>query len=147
LTKAGVPFTVHAFDHDPHSNSYGLDAAAALGVQPERVFKTLVADVDGQLVVAVVPVSGQLDLKALASTLGAKKAAIAEPALAERSSGYVVGGISPIGQRKRLTTVVDESAMGHPTVYVSAGRRGTDLELAPADLVAATSAQVAPVSR
>jgi Cys-tRNA(Pro)/Cys-tRNA(Cys) deacylase len=118
-----------------------------LGVQPERVFKTLVADVDGQLVVAVVPVSGQLDLKALASTLGAKKAAIAEPALAERSSGYVVGGISPIGQRKRLTTVVDESAMGHPTVYVSAGRRGTDLELAPADLVAATSAQVAPVSR
>jgi Cys-tRNA(Pro)/Cys-tRNA(Cys) deacylase len=147
LTKAGMPFTVHAFDHDPHSNSYGLDAAAALGVQPERVFKTLVADVDGQLVVAVVPVSGQLDLKALASTLGAKKAAIAEPALAERSSGYVVGGISPIGQRKRLTTVVDESAMGHPTVYVSAGRRGTDLELAPADLVAATSAQVAPVSR
>jgi Cys-tRNA(Pro)/Cys-tRNA(Cys) deacylase len=147
LTKAGVPFTVHAFDHDAKNTSYGLEAAAALGVEPERVFKTLVADVDGQLVVAVVPVHRQLDLKALASALGAKKAAIADPVLAERSSGYVVGGISPIGQRKRLTTVVDESATGHPTVYVSAGRRGTDLELAPADLVAATGAQVAPISR
>ncbi|MDQ1722056.1 MAG: Cys-tRNA(Pro)/Cys-tRNA(Cys) deacylase [Pseudonocardiales bacterium] len=147
LTKAGVPFAVHAFDHDAKNTSYGLEAAAALGVEPERVFKTLVADVDGQLVVAVVPVHRQLDLKALAAALGCKKAAIADPALAERSSGYVVGGISPIGQRKRLTTVVDESATGHATVYVSAGRRGTDLELAPADLVAATDAQVAPISR
>jgi Cys-tRNA(Pro)/Cys-tRNA(Cys) deacylase len=147
LTKAGVPFTVHAFEHDAKATSYGLEAAAALGVQPERVFKTLVADVDGVLVVAVVPVSRQLDLKALASALGGKKAAIADPHLAERSSGYVVGGISPIGQRKPLTTVVDDSAIGHVTVYVSAGRRGTDLELAPVDLVNATAAKVAPISR
>jgi Cys-tRNA(Pro)/Cys-tRNA(Cys) deacylase len=147
LTKAGVRFTVHAFEHDAKATSYGLEAAAALGVQPERVFKTLVADVDGVLVVAVVPVSRQLDLKALAAALGAKKAAIADPHLAERSSGYVVGGISPIGQRKQLTTVVDESALVHTTVYVSAGRRGTDLELAPADLVTATAAKVAAISR
>jgi Cys-tRNA(Pro)/Cys-tRNA(Cys) deacylase len=147
LTKAGVQFTVHAFEHDAKATSYGLEAAAALGVQPERVFKTLVADVDGLLVVAVVPVSRQLDLKALASALGGKKAAIADPQLAERSSGYVVGGISPIGQRKPLTTVVDESAIGYATVYVSAGRRGTDLELAPADLITATTAKVAAISR
>lgn len=147
LTKAGVTFTVHAFDHDVKATSYGLEAALALGVEPERVFKTLVADVDGQLVVAVVPVSRQVDLKALASAIGGKKAAMADPALAERSSGYVVGGISPIGQRKRLVTVVDESALEHSTVYVSAGRRGTDLELAPIDLIATTGATVATISR
>jgi Cys-tRNA(Pro)/Cys-tRNA(Cys) deacylase len=147
LTKAAIPFVVHAFEHDPHSTSYGLDAAAALGVEPARVFKTLVADVDGELVVAIVPVSGQLDLKALASALGGKKAAIAEAARAERSSGYVVGGISPIGQRKQLATVLDESALAFPTVYVSAGRRGTDLELAPGDLMSMTGARVAQIAR
>ena len=147
LTRAGVAYTVHPYEHDPRATSYGLEAAAALGVAPERVFKTLVAEVDGRLVVAVVPVTGQLDLKALAAALGGKKAAIADPAAAERSSGYVVGGISPIGQRKRLATVVDASALEHPTVYVSAGRRGADLELAPADLVAVTAATLASVSR
>ena len=147
LTRAGVAYTVHPYEHDPRATSYGLEAAAALGVAPERVFKTLVAEVDGRLAVAVVPVTGQLDLKALAAALGGKKAAIADPAAAERSSGYVVGGISPIGQRKRLATVVDASALEHPTVYVSAGRRGADLELAPADLVAVTAATLASVSR
>ena len=147
LTKAGVAFTVHSFEPDPKSESYGLAAAAALGAVPERVFKTLIAEVDGHLVVAIVPVSGQLDLKALATALGGKKAAMAEQADAERSSGYVVGGISPIGQRKRLATVVDASALAHQTVFVSAGRRGSDLELAPADLVSVTAATVAPVAR
>ena len=147
LTRAGVTFRVHSFEPDPKSESYGLAAAAALGAVPARVFKTLVADLDGHLVVAIVPVSGQLDLKALATALGGKKAAMAEQADAERSSGYVVGGISPIGQRKRLATVVDASAFEYETVFVSAGRRGSDLELAPVDLVSVTQATVASVAR
>jgi Cys-tRNA(Pro)/Cys-tRNA(Cys) deacylase len=147
LTRAGVAFTVHAYDHDPAATSYGGEAAAALGVDPDRVFKTLVADVDGRLVVAVVPVSGQLDLKALATAVGGKRADIADPKAAERSSGYVLGGISPLGQRKQLTTVVDDSALAHTTVHVSAGRRGLEVELAPADLVRLTAAVVAPVGR
>ena len=124
LERAGVAFTVHAYDHDPRSASYGLEAADALGLDPGAVFKTLLAEVDGELVVAVVPVSGQLDLKALAAALGGKRAAMADPAVAERTTGYVVGGISPIGQRRRLRTVVDESASARPAVYVSGGRRG-----------------------
>jgi Cys-tRNA(Pro)/Cys-tRNA(Cys) deacylase len=147
LTKAGVTFTVHAFEHDAKSTSYGLEAAQALGVDPARVFKTLVADVDGQLVVAVVPVTGQLDLKALAAAVGGKRAAMADVAFAERVTGYVVGGISPIGQKKRLTTIVDVTLMDFDTVFVSAGRRGADLELAPQDLVAVTGAEVAPIGR
>ena len=147
LSKAGIAFTVHSFELDPKSQSYGLAAAEALGAVPERVFKTLVADLDGHLVVAVVPVSMHLDLKALATALGGKKAAMAEQADAERSSGYVVGGISPVGQRKRLATVVDESAFVYETVFVSAGRRGSDVELTPADLVTATGATVASVAR
>lgn len=147
LTKAGVAFTVHSFVPDPKSHSYGLAAAQALGVAPERVFKTLVAEVDGHLAVAIVPVSTQLDLKALATALGGKKAAMADQAAAERSSGYVVGGISPIGQRKRLDTVLDESALEYETVFVSAGRRATDLELAPSDLVRITAATVASIAR
>ena len=147
LSKAGVRFTVHSFELDPKSQSYGLAAAEALGVAPERVFKTLVAELDAQLVVAIVPVSAQLDLKALATALGGKKAAMAEQAAAERSSGYVVGGISPIGQRKRLATVLDTSALAYETVFVSAGRRGSDVELRPADLVAVTGATVAAVAR
>ena len=147
LEKAGVTFTVHAYDHDPRSASYGLEAADALGLDPDAVFKTLLAEVDGELVVAVVPVSGQLDLKALASALGGKRAAMADPAVAERTTGYVVGGISPIGQRKRLRTVIDETAAARPTIYVSGGRRGVDLGLAAADLVRVLDAQVARIGR
>lgn len=147
LTAAGVPYTVHSYDHDPASASYGEEAAEALGVAPERVFKTLVADVDGTLTVAVVPVAGTLDLKALASAVGGKKAAMADPALAERTTGYVRGGISPLGQRKKLPTVLDASADGHPTICVSAGRRGLEVELAPGDLAALTGAVVAPIGR
>ncbi|MFG2904539.1 Cys-tRNA(Pro) deacylase [Kitasatospora sp. NPDC048286] len=147
LEAAAVPFTVHAYDHDPAAASYGGEAAEALGVTPERVFKTLVADVDGTLTVGVVPVAGQLDLKALAAAVGGKRAAMADPAAAERSSGYVRGGISPLGQRRPLRTVVDASALGHPTVYVSAGRRGLEVELAPADLVALTGAHTAAIAR
>ena len=147
LERAGIAFTVHAYDHDPRSASYGLEAADALGLDPDAVFKTLLADVDGELVVAVVPVTGQLDLKALASVLGGKRAAMADPAVAERTTGYVVGGISPIGQRKRLRTVVDESATTRPAVYVSGGRRGVDLGLDPADLVRVLDARVARIGR
>ncbi|MEU3297363.1 Cys-tRNA(Pro) deacylase [Streptomyces longwoodensis] len=147
LTAAGVDFTVHAYDHDPSHPSYGEEAAEAMGVSPERVFKTLVADVDGALTVAVVPVAGQLDLKALAAAVGGKKAAMADPALAERTTGYVRGGISPLGQRKRLPTVLDASAGGHATICVSAGRRGLEVELSPADLAALTGATLAPIGR
>ncbi|MFI1370667.1 Cys-tRNA(Pro) deacylase [Streptomyces longwoodensis] len=147
LTAAGVDFTVHAYDHDPSHPSYGEEAAEAMGVSPERVFKTLVADVDGALTVAVVPVAGQLDLKALAAAVGGKKAAMADPALAERTTGYVRGGISPLGQRKRLPTVLDASAGGHATICVSAGRRGLEVELSPTDLAALTGATLAPIGR
>ncbi|MGA5816532.1 Cys-tRNA(Pro) deacylase [Kitasatospora sp. NPDC094028] len=147
LETAAVPFTVHAYEHDPAAASYGGEAAEALGVTPDRVFKTLVADVDGTLTVGVVPVAGQLDLKALAAAVGGKRAAMADPAAAERSSGYVRGGISPLGQRRPLRTVVDASALAHPTVYVSAGRRGLEVELSPADLVALTDARTAPIAR
>jgi Cys-tRNA(Pro)/Cys-tRNA(Cys) deacylase len=147
LTAAGTPFTLHAYDHDPSSPSYGEEAAEALGVSPDRVFKTLVADVDGALTVAVVPVAGQLDLKALAAAVGGKRAAMADPSAAERTTGYVRGGISPLGQRKRLPTVVDASAPAHETVCVSAGRRGLEVELSPTDLVSLTSATVAPIAR
>ncbi|KUN39272.1 aminoacyl-tRNA deacylase [Streptomyces longwoodensis] len=147
LTAAGVDFTVHAYDHDPNHPSYGEEAAEAMGVSPERVFKTLVADVDGALTVAVVPVAGQLDLKALAAAVGGKKAAMADPALAERTTGYVRGGISPLGQRKKLPTVLDASAGGHATICVSAGRRGLEVELSPADLATLTGATLAPIGR
>ena len=147
LTAAGAEYTVHAYDHDPSHPSYGEEAAEAMGVSPERVFKTLVADVDGALTVAVVPVSGQLDLKALASAVGGKRAAMADPALAERTTGYVRGGISPLGQRKKLPTVLDDSASAHPTICVSAGRRGLEVELAPATLAGLTGAVLAPIGR
>lgn len=147
LTSAGVEFTVHAYAHDPSHPSYGEEAAEAMGVSPDRVFKTLVADVDGALVVGIVPVSASLDLKALASAVGGKRAAMADPALAERTTGYVRGGISPLGQRKRLRTVLDDSAEGHATICVSAGRRGLEVELAPADLRRLTDAVPAPIAR
>ncbi|MDQ0990351.1 Cys-tRNA(Pro) deacylase [Streptomyces sp. V3I7] len=147
LTAAGVEYTVHAYDHDPAHPSYGEEAAEAMGVSPERVFKTLVADVDGALTVAVVPVAGSLDLKALASAVGGKRAAMADPALAERTTGYVRGGISPLGQRKRLRTVLDDSVAAHGTICVSAGRRGLEVELAPDDLAKLTDAVLAPIGR
>lgn len=147
LTAAGADFTVHAYEHDPAHPSYGEEAAEALGVSPAQVFKTLLADVDGALVVAVVPVSGSLDLKALASAVGGKRAAMADSALAERTTGYVLGGISPLGQRKRLRTVLDASSSGFPTICVSAGRRGLEVELPPATLATLTSATVAPIAR
>ena len=147
LTRAGVPFTLHPYDHDPRAQSFGLEAAEALGVPPERVFKTLLADAGGRLVVGIVPVTGQLDLKALARAVGASKAVMADPAAAQRSTGYVVGGISPVGQRRPLPTVLDETATAHDTVFVSGGRRGLDIELAPADLVRVTGATTAPIGR
>ena len=155
LTRARVPFTVHTYDHDPAASSFGLEAAEALELDPARVFKTLLAAVDfstgsggsQRLVVGIVPVTGQLDLKALAAAVGGKKAAMADPADAERVTGYVVGGISPLGQKKALPTVLDSTAADHPTIFVSGGRRGMDLEVAPADLIAVTRASYAPIGR
>ncbi|GHA84164.1 Cys-tRNA(Pro) deacylase [Streptomyces chryseus] len=147
LTEAGTAYVLHAYEHDPASPSSGEEAAQALGVTPDRVFKTLVADIDGALTVAVVPVAGSLDLKALAAAVGGKRAAMADPVAAERTTGYVRGGISPLGQRKRLPTVLDASASSHETVCVSAGRRGLEVELSPADLAALTDAVIAPIGR
>ena len=147
LERAGISFTVHEYTHDPRAGSYGREASQALGVPAERVFKTLVAEVDGRLVVGVVPVDGQLDLKALAAAAGGKKAAMAQPAAAERATGYVTGGISPVGQRKRLPVVLDASAMDFATVFCSAGRRGLEIELTPADLARTTDAVVASIGR
>lgn len=142
-----IPHTVHPYHHAGAAAGYGPEAAAALGVPPEQVFKTLVASVDGQLTVAVVPVAGQLSLKALADAAGGKKAEMAKPDEAARVTGYVVGGISPIAQRRRLPVVVDATALDWPTVYCSAGQRGLQVQLAPADLVRATGAVVAPIAR
>ncbi|CCK30764.1 YbaK/EbsC family protein [Streptomyces davaonensis JCM 4913] len=147
LTSAGVPFTTHAYEHDPAHPSYGEEAADAMGVSPDRVFKTLVAEVDGTLTVAVVPVAGQLDLKALATAVGGKRASMADPTQAERTTGYVRGGISPLGQRKKLPTVLDASATTHATICVSAGRRGLEIELSPTALATLTSATLAPIGR
>jgi len=147
LTAAGITHTVHSYVHDPGTASYGLEAADALGVHPARVFKTLVASVDGRLVVAIVPVTGSLDLKALAGAVGGKRAELADPGLAERTMGYVLGGISPLGQRKALPTVIDVTALDHPTIHVSGGRRGLEVELNPHDLVRLTGATTAPLGR
>ncbi|MBO0870981.1 MAG: Cys-tRNA(Pro) deacylase [Micromonosporaceae bacterium] len=146
LRREKVAHSVHEYRHDPHAGSYGAQAATALGVDPARCFKTLVATVDGQLVVAVVPVSGTLDLKALAAARGGKRATMAEPALAQQATGYVLGGISPLGQRRRLPTVLDVSIMDGPSAYVSAGRRGLEVELDPADLARLTGATLAPIA-
>ena len=147
LTRAGVAFTAHAYEHDPRTAAYGLEAAEKLGIDPDRVFKTLLANVDGALAVGIVPVAQQLDLKALAQALGGKRAEMADPAVAERRTGYVVGGISPIGQKTALPTVLDESAILSETRIVSGGRRGLDLELAPDDLLAVTAGRYAPIAR
>lgn len=147
LESAGIAFEVRAYDHDPTAESFGMEAAELLSADAARVFKTLLAQTDAGLVVAIVPVSGMLDLKALAAAVGSKKATMADPDDAQRSSGYVVGGISPIGQRKRLPTVLDQSAFEHETILVSGGRRGLDLELSPDDLLAVTEASTAPIAR
>ncbi|MEU4482954.1 Cys-tRNA(Pro) deacylase [Micromonospora sp. NPDC023966] len=146
LTKRKISHSTHPYDVSPDAPNYGALVAAALGVPPAQVFKSLVTEVDGGLTVAVVPVTGELDLKALAAAVGGKRAAMADRTLAERTTGYVRGGISPLGQRKQLPTVVDASALEHPTVYVSAGRRGLQLQLAPGDLVALTGAVTAPIA-
>ena len=147
LIAAGVPFTLHTYDHAARHSDYGREAAAALGVDGRRLFKTLVVSAGDHLAVAVVPVAGMLDLKALAAALGVKKTELADPVAAQRSSGYVVGGISPLGQRTPLATVVDASALDHDAILVSAGRRGLQVELAPADLAAVTRARFAAVAR
>jgi Cys-tRNA(Pro)/Cys-tRNA(Cys) deacylase len=146
LTRQRVPHQVHSYQHDPRNDSYGLEAAQALGLDPARVFKTLVAEVDGRLTVGVVPVTGQLDLKALAAAADGKKARMADVAVAERATGYVAGGISPLGQRRRLPTVLDSSAEAFDTIFCSGGRRGLEIELAAADLVRLTDAVLAPVA-
>ena len=146
LARAGVAFTIHEYAHEPGASGYGEEAVAALGIPPDRIYKTLIVRVDGaRLVVAVLPVGGQLSMKALAAAAGGKRADLAPAADAERSTGYVLGGISPLGQRRRLPTVVDAGLLGHPTVYCSAGRRGMQVELAPAALIQLTGATVVPI--
>ena len=147
LQRAGVDFVIRAYEHDPGAESYGLEAATELGVEPERVFKTLLVETSTGLAVGIVPVDRQLDLKAVATALGAKKAAMADPRDAERSTGYVVGGISPLGQKKALPTVLDQSATAFETILVSGGKRGFDLELSPGDLARLTRAVLAPIAR
>ncbi|TFD91975.1 Cys-tRNA(Pro) deacylase [Cryobacterium lactosi] len=151
LVRAGIRFIAHQYAHDAGQSGaaggYGLEAADKLALDPDQVFKTLLADADGTLVVAVVPVSGTLDLKALAAAVGAKKAAMADPTIAERKTGYVLGGISPIGQKTTLRTVLDETAELYDTVFVSGGRRGFDIEISPADLIAVTGATIAAIAR
>ena len=150
LTASGVPFALHAYDHDPGRTDYGDEASEALGLGAGRLFKTLIVSLQGGRVAlgcAVVPVATHLDLRALAQLAGAKKVALADPALAERATGYVVGGISPLGHRRALPTWVDSSARRWPTVFVSAGRRGLQVELGPADLVRLTSAGVGDIAR
>lgn len=147
LTRLSIPHTVHPYRHQDAEAGYGLEAATALGVPAGQLFKTLIASVDGRLIVAVVPVASQLSLKALAEAAGGKRAEMAPPAQAAKATGYVVGGISPIAQRRRLPVVVDSTALDWATVYCSAGQRGLQVELAPADLVSVTSATVAPIAR
>jgi Cys-tRNA(Pro)/Cys-tRNA(Cys) deacylase len=147
LTRLGIQHTVHVYEHDPRHGSYGLEASEALGIPPERVFKTLVADVDGVLTVGVVPVASQLDLKALAAAAGGKKASLAEVSAAERATGYVTGGISPLGQRRRMAVVIDSAALDFATIFCSGGRRGLEIEVAPNDLVGAANASVARISQ
>jgi Cys-tRNA(Pro)/Cys-tRNA(Cys) deacylase len=146
LTSAGVKFTEHEYSHDLNSTSFGLEAAEKLGVDPHRVFKTLIANVDEIFAVAIVPVNQQVSLKSLSRTLGAKRAAMADPAHAARLTGYVVGGISPLGQKRLLTTVIDASAQDFETILVSGGRRGFDIELSPSDLAELLSAVFAEIT-
>jgi Cys-tRNA(Pro)/Cys-tRNA(Cys) deacylase len=145
--KAKIHITVHEYEHDPACTAFGLEAAEKLGVDPRQVFKTLVADLGGELVVAVIPVQAMLALKHLARAAGAKKAAMADKPLAERTTGYVLGGISPLGQKKRLRTFIDSSARSHQTILVSGGRRGLDIEIAPVDLARMTAASFVQITQ
>lgn len=146
--KAKIQFSIHEYKHDPKAESYGGEAAQKLGVAPERVFKTLVVAVDTKnLAVAVVPVTGMLDLKALAKALGVKKVAMADTHVVQKTTGYVLGGVSPLGQKKRLPTIIDQSAESQETIFVSAGRRGMDIELSPEDLCALTGGKFHPVGK
>ena len=147
LTSAGIIFTPHVYQHDRSEREFGAEAASKLGVDPDRVFKTLITDVDGSLTVAIVPVAGTLDLGALAAAVGGKRASLADPVVAARKTGYVLGGISPVGQKTTLLTVLDETAELYDTVFVSGGRRGFDIELAPSDLITVTAATVAAIAR
>lgn len=150
LAAAGVAFVLHPYAHDPESTNYGDEAAAALGVDPLRIFKTLVVDIGAaghELAVAVVPVAGQLDLKHIAAAFGTRRAVMADKALVTRSTGYVLGGVSPVGQKNPLPTMIDEVAQLWDTIYVSAGRRGLQVELAPADLARVTGAMFADIAR
>ena len=146
LTRQQVAHTLHPYQHDPRAEAFGEEAAAALGIAPQRIFKTLIAAVDGRLVCAVVPVAGRLDLKALATAVAGKRAVMAEPAAAQRATGYVVGGISPLGHRTRLPVVVDASGAQFDTVFVSAGQRGLQVELAPTDLIRLTDGRLAAIA-
>lgn len=148
LKKARAEHRVHTYEHDPKSTSYGLEAAEKLGIDPVQVFKTLLASSEkGELLVAVVPVVGTLDLKALAHAAGGKKCEMADPAAAQRATGYLVGGISPLGQKKRLRTFIDQSAQQFATIHVSAGRRGLEVELAAAVLAEHTQGKFAEIGR
>lgn len=148
LKKARAEHRVHIYEHDPKSASYGLEAAEKLGIDPVQVFKTLLASSEkGELLVAVVPVVGTLDLKALAHAAGVKKCEMADPAAAQRATGYLVGGISPLGQKKRLRTFIDQSAQQFATIHVSAGRRGLEVELAAAVLAEHTQGKFAEIGR
>ncbi|MGE5611271.1 MAG: Cys-tRNA(Pro) deacylase [Bacillota bacterium] len=145
--RAKIPFTLHEYDHDPAAESFGLEAAAALHVDPQQIFKTLVTQAEGVgLAIGIVPVAARLNVKALAAAVGAKKADLAAPAAAQRATGYIVGGISPLGIRKPLPTVLDQSALNFPTIYVSAGRRGLQIQLSPQDLVRLTHATTAAIA-
>jgi Cys-tRNA(Pro)/Cys-tRNA(Cys) deacylase len=147
LIRSATVHSVVTYHHDPSVESFGEEAATALGVEPARVFKTLVVRADERLVLGVVPVDAALDMKALAKVLGAKRALLADAVSAERSSGYVIGGISPLGQKHLLATVIDESANGFATIFVSGGRRGLEIELAPGDLATLTTGRFAQIAR
>lgn len=150
LQKASIAHNIHSYQHDPDNQAYGEEAAIALGIEPHQVFKTLLVSLNGdnkRLAVAVVPVSGLLNLKAMASALNTKKVAMANPSDAERATGYIVGGISPLGQKKRLPMVIDDSALELPTIFISAGRRGLEIELAAQDIAKLCSASFAPIGR
>ncbi|PSS57108.1 Cys-tRNA(Pro) deacylase [Pseudomonas sp. BBP2017] len=148
LKKVRAEHHTHSYEHDPKAASYGLEAAEKLNLEPVRVFKTLLASSEkGELLVAVVPVIGSLDLKGLAHAAGVKKCEMADPAAAQRSTGYLLGGISPLGQKKRLRTFIDQSAQTFETIFVSAGRRGLEVELAAAVLAEHTQAKFAAIAR
>ena len=145
LRSAGIAFTIHEYAHDPAATSFGLEAATVLGLDPDQVFKTLLVTADGDQAVGIVPVSSMLSLKAIGAVLGRKRVEMCDPAVAQRVTGYVLGGISPFGQRKLLPTVIDETCELYDTVYVSGGRRGLDLGVAPTDLITLLSATVADI--